>query len=82
MARTLRTEAKLDPKQQLQGVLYSRESALEMARRHAEAIQKLANVKLEFQAEAAPKAAAMRSTADSTWCSKCPRRRKTRSASA
>jgi valyl-tRNA synthetase len=36
---------------------------LEVARRHAGAIQKLANVKLDFQADAAPKAAAIRSTA-------------------
>ena len=64
MARTLRTETKLDPKQQLEGALYSRTAALEVAQRHAEAIQKLANVKLEFKAEAAPKAAAMRSTAE------------------
>ncbi|MDR3699999.1 MAG: valine--tRNA ligase [Candidatus Sulfopaludibacter sp.] len=63
MARTLRTEAKLDPKQQLEGTLYSRNDALEMARRHATAIQKLAGVTLEFKAEGAPKAAAMRSTA-------------------
>jgi valyl-tRNA synthetase len=64
MARTLRTGAKLDPKQQLAGTLYSRRPALEVARRHAEAIQKLANVKLEFKAEAAPKATAIRSTAE------------------
>jgi valyl-tRNA synthetase len=63
MARTLRTEAKLDPKMQLEGALYSRNDALDMARRHGEAIQKLANVKLEFKAEAAPKASAIRSTA-------------------
>ena len=64
MARTLRTEAKLDPKQQLAGALYSRNAALEVARRHAEAIRKLANVNLEFKAEAPPaKAAAIRSTA-------------------
>jgi valyl-tRNA synthetase len=63
MARTLRTEAKLDPKMQLSGALYSRNDALDLARRHAEAIQKLANVKLEFLAEAAPKASAIRSTA-------------------
>jgi valyl-tRNA synthetase len=63
MARTLRTEAKLDPKMLLEGVLYARNDALDLARRHAEAIQKLANVKLEFSAEAAPKAAAIRSTA-------------------
>jgi valyl-tRNA synthetase len=63
MARTLRTEAQLDPRQQLEGAVYSRNSALEVAKRHAEAIQRLANVKLEFRSEAAPKAAAIRSTA-------------------
>jgi valyl-tRNA synthetase len=63
MARTLRTENQLDPRQQLEGVLYSRNSALQVAQRHAAAIQKLANVKLEFKAEAAPKSPAMRSTA-------------------
>jgi valyl-tRNA synthetase len=64
MARTLRTEAKLDPKQQLEGALYSRTAALEVARRHADAIQRIANVKLEFKSEAAPKSPAMRSTAE------------------
>jgi valyl-tRNA synthetase len=64
MARTLRTEAKLDPKQPLEGALYSRGPGLEVARRHAEAIRKLANVNLEFQADAAPKAAAIKSTAE------------------
>jgi valyl-tRNA synthetase len=66
MARTLRAESKLDPKQQLKGVAYSRGEALEAAQRRAEAIQKLGNVKLEFKAEAAPPmggATAMRSTA-------------------
>ncbi|HEY2016763.1 MAG TPA: class I tRNA ligase family protein, partial [Bryobacteraceae bacterium] len=63
MARTLRTESKLDPKQQLEGALYSRNSALAVAERHAAAIQKLTNVKLEFLSDAAPKAAAIRSTA-------------------
>jgi len=63
LARTLRTESKLDPKQPLSGALYSRNSTLEVARRHAGAIQKLANVTLELVAGAAPKAAAMRSTA-------------------
>jgi len=62
MARTLRTEAKLDPKQQLQGTLYSRNAALDIARRHAPAIQKLGNVKLELTEEAAPKSASMLST--------------------
>jgi len=64
MARTLRTEAKLDPKQPLEGALYSRGTGLEVAQRHAEAIKKLANVSLEFRAEVAPKAAAIRSTAE------------------
>jgi valyl-tRNA synthetase len=63
MARTLRTENKLDPKQQLDATMYSRTEALETAQRHAAAIQKLANVKLAFKAETAPKAAAIRSTA-------------------
>ncbi len=63
MARTLRTESKLDPKQQFSGVLYCRTASLEIARRHAEAIRKIARVNLEFQSEAAPKsAAAIRST--------------------
>jgi valyl-tRNA synthetase len=64
LARTLRTESKLDPKQQLSGTLYSRSATLGVAQRHAEAIQKLANVKLEFQSGAAPKAPAIRSTAE------------------
>jgi len=64
MARTLRTEAKLDPKLQLEGALYSRSAALDVVRRHAEAIRKLAGVNLEFRPEAAPKAAAIRSTAE------------------
>jgi valyl-tRNA synthetase len=65
MARTLRTESKLDPKQQLEGVLYSRSSALEIARRHAASIQKLANVALEFRSDAAPApVGATRSTAE------------------
>jgi len=63
MARTLRTESKLDPKQRLEGALYAGNSALDVACGHAEAIQKLANVTLEFKSEAAPRAAAMRSTA-------------------
>jgi valyl-tRNA synthetase len=64
LARMLRTEAKLDPKQQLQGVLYGRSTAMEIARRHAGAIQKVAKVTLEFRGEAAPKAEVIRSTVD------------------
>jgi valyl-tRNA synthetase len=67
MARTLRAESKLDPRQPLRGVAYARGAALQVAERRAEAIQKLANVKLEFKAQAAPPAdgapTAMRSTA-------------------
>ena len=64
LARTVRTESKLDPKQQLTGTLYSRSATLAIAQRHAEAIQKLANVKLQFQSGPAPKAPAIRSTAE------------------
>ena len=64
LARTLRAEAKLDPKQRLDGKLYSRTPALDAARVHLAAIESLANVKLELVADAAPKAAVMRSTAE------------------
>jgi valyl-tRNA synthetase len=64
LARTLRTEAKLDPKQQLSGALYCRSAALAIAQRHAEAIQKVARVTLEFKSEAAPKADVIRSTVE------------------
>jgi valyl-tRNA synthetase len=62
LARTLRTEMKIDPKQPLEGALYSRGEALAIGARHCEAILKLANVKLAFRAEEAPKVSAMRST--------------------
>jgi valyl-tRNA synthetase len=62
LARTLRTENKLDPKKQFTGTLYCRTAPLEIAKRHADAIQKIARVSLEFKSDAAPKAAAMRST--------------------
>ena len=62
LARTLRTEGKLDPKLQLAGALYSRNGTLEIARRHELAILKLSNVKLEFHTGAAPKSPAIRST--------------------
>jgi valyl-tRNA synthetase len=64
MARTLRAESRLDPKQRLQGALYSQGPALGIARRRVDAIRKLANVDLQFKAEGAPQAAAMRSTAE------------------
>jgi valyl-tRNA synthetase len=64
VTRTLRTEAKLDPKLQVAGVLYSLGSAIDVARANAEAIRKLANVNLELKAEAAPKAPGIRSGPD------------------
>jgi valyl-tRNA synthetase len=62
LARTLRTENKLDPKQQFAGTLHCHTDALAIAQRHAGAIEKIARVKLAFQSGAAPKSAAMRST--------------------
>ena len=62
LARTLRTENKLDPKQQFGGTLYCHTDALQIAQRHKGAIQKIARVNLAFQSGAAPKAPAMRST--------------------
>jgi valyl-tRNA synthetase len=53
---------KVDPKQALDGTLYSRGEALEVARRHSEAIQKLANVTFELKQDSAPQSTAMRST--------------------
>jgi valyl-tRNA synthetase len=64
MARTLRTEAKLDPKQQLNGTLYCRTASLAIAQRHADAIQKIARVTLQMKSEAAPKADVIRSTVE------------------
>ena len=64
MARNLRAESKLDSKT-VEGALYSRGSALDIARKHVEAIHKLAHVRLTFQAGAPPAtAAAMRSTTE------------------
>jgi len=63
--RTLRAEMKVDPKLALAGVLYSTTGAVAIAEREQEAIAKLANVKLEFRAEDAPKTGAgTRSTPD------------------
>ena len=63
LARSLCREMQLDPKLALTGTLYSRNAALDVGRKHAAAIQKFANVALDFRAEAAPaRAAAIRST--------------------
>jgi valyl-tRNA synthetase len=62
LARTLRTEMKLDPKLQLQGTLHARGDALEIARRHADAMRRLSGVALEFSPDPPPAGAASRST--------------------
>jgi len=62
LARTLRAESKIDPKLQIDGALYSRDGVLDVARKHAAAIQELAKVKLDFRSDAVPKAASVRST--------------------
>jgi valyl-tRNA synthetase len=62
LARTLRAESKIDPKMQVEGALYSRNSVLEVAKKHAGAIQELARVRLDFHSEAAPQGASVRST--------------------
>jgi valyl-tRNA synthetase len=54
-ARNLRAQMKVDPKAPLEGVLYSQNRALELARRHAEVIRRLANVELSFHAGTAPR---------------------------
>jgi valyl-tRNA synthetase len=62
MARTLRAQSKLDPKQPLDGALYSVGPSLGIARLGAKAIQKLANVNLQFKAEVAPQVPAILSS--------------------
>ena len=62
LARTLRTEMKLDPKLQLQGSLHARGDTLEIARRHADAIRRLSGVSLDFSPDPPPAGATSRST--------------------
>ncbi|MCC6589849.1 MAG: valine--tRNA ligase [Bryobacterales bacterium] len=62
-ARNLRAELKLDPKEQLAGVLYSPGRAVSIAREQSEAILRLANIQLEVYEGHAPKlGGAMRAT--------------------
>ena len=62
-ARNLRAEMKADPKQQLEGALYSQNATQELARLQMDVIQKLANVKLDLLSGAAPAGSgALRST--------------------
>ncbi|MCP5116707.1 MAG: class I tRNA ligase family protein, partial [bacterium] len=64
-ARNLRAQMKLDPKKQVDGVLYARDGAHRVAQTQAEAIRKLAGVALEISAEDPPaQSAAMRSTTE------------------
>jgi len=53
-ARNLRAEMKADPKLELQGILYGRDSAARIAAQESEAIRKLAGVTLEVRAGEAP----------------------------
>jgi valyl-tRNA synthetase len=63
--RNLRAGMKADPRQQLDGCLYSQTAALELARNHSDVIQKLANVKLELRKGTAPQGqGAVRSTTE------------------
>ena len=64
-ARTLRADRKLDRKQLLDGLLYCRDGACEVAASQIDVLEKLANVKLDVRLEAAPKLeGAVRSTAE------------------
>ena len=54
-ARNLRADMKADPKQQLDGALYSRTETLELAVQHIDVIQKLANVRLELRPGMSPR---------------------------
>jgi len=64
-ARSLRADHKVDKKQILSGVLYSSNHAFDVARTHAQAIEKLANVQIQLRHHAAPKLqGAVRTTPD------------------
>jgi valyl-tRNA synthetase len=53
-ARNLRADMGVSPKEQLEGILYSPTAAADVARKQIDAIQKLANLKLEVRPESAP----------------------------
>jgi len=57
-ARNLKAEMKLDPRELVEGALYTRDRAWEIAGRHSLAIQKLAGVKLVAAAGTPPPAGA------------------------
>jgi valyl-tRNA synthetase len=64
-ARNLRAEMKLAPRKQVDGTLYSRGAALEIAERRDNVIARLANVKLELvNGSPPPGAGATATTAD------------------
>jgi valyl-tRNA synthetase len=52
--RNLRADTGLNPKEQLEGVLYSQTAAVDVARKQLDSLQRLANLNLEVRAEAAP----------------------------
>jgi valyl-tRNA synthetase len=61
-ARDLRADMKLDPKLSLSGTLHARGAAYQVGTAQAEAIQRLANVKLEFAQNGVSPKGAVRST--------------------
>ncbi len=64
-ARNLRAEMKVEPKLQLEGVLYGRDSAARVAARESEAIRRLAGVMLEVrEGEPAERGGAIHSTTE------------------
>jgi valyl-tRNA synthetase len=64
-ARNVRADLKIEPRLQLRGTLYSQTFALELARSHMDAIQKLANVELELRSGTASRGEGLRrSTTD------------------
>jgi valyl-tRNA synthetase len=63
-ARNLRADLGLNPKEQLEAVLYSDGAAAEVARKQLDAVQKLASLKLEVRAEPAEARGVKRSTTE------------------
>jgi valyl-tRNA synthetase len=61
-ARDLRADMKLDPKLPLSGKLYARGSAYQVGAAQAEAIRRLANIRLDFLQDGVPPKGAVRST--------------------
>ena len=62
LARTMRHDLQIDPKLLLRGTLHARGDSLEIGRRYADAIERLAVVSLEFTTDPAPDGATRRTT--------------------